>query len=139
MKNKLYGHGKKCGKGYTGAPSEKQLNIIKKLRMYYGNKIPKDVKTFKEAWDLIAQYSDVIRFDRTKNEFYIEGHVVGYTLNSEKELEDEGYKLMSDEELEQVILGEEKIEEDFDFDYSEYEDFYNPGDDFETDWINSLE
>lgn len=100
MKNKLYGHGKKCGKGYTGKPSDKQLNIIRKLRMYYGNKIPKEVKTFKEAWDLIAQYSDVIRFDRTKNEFYIEGHVVGASIPSNDipvcELSDEEFNEFAD-------------------------------------------
>lgn len=138
MKNKLYGHGRKCGKGYTGKPSEKQLNIIKKLRMYYGNEIPKEVKTFKEAWDLIAKYSDNIRYDRSLNEFYIEGHVVGYTQTTEKELEDEGYKLMTDEELEKTVLGEVEIEEDYDDPYNPY-DVYDPGDDFETDWINSLE
>lgn len=180
MKKNLSGHGKSYKGNFNVEPTQKQLNIITKLRIYYGNKIPY-VRTRNEAWQLISKYSNVIKYDRTLNEFYIEDNIVNnnsVTLkNIEndtdikcKEIIEKTKEMLNEEQLkayEEVLyeLGEysdivieisEKLieqieeaeywkeEEDFERMYWEQEgrDYlnnYDPGDDFETDWIRSLE
>ena len=76
MKKNLNGYGKQFKGNHSDEPTDKQKNIIKKLRAYYGfNKIP-ECKTKGEAWSLINKYQHVIKYDRERNEFYIEENVV---------------------------------------------------------------
>lgn len=76
MKKNLNGYGKQFKGNHNDEPTEKQKNIIKKLRAYYGfNKIP-ECKTKGAAWKLINKYQHVIKYDKIKNEFYIEENVV---------------------------------------------------------------
>ena len=56
MKKNLNGYGKQFKGNHSDEPTEKQKNIIKKLRAYYGfNKIP-ECETKGEAWKLINKY-----------------------------------------------------------------------------------
>ena len=117
MKKNLNGYGKQFKScDYNGKPTDKQMRILIKLRQYYGkDKIPY-CETKSEAWHLIKHYEKVIKFDRKKNEFYIEENIV----------EDEVYEndktiitIVSDEELECIklvnylrsILSEKELEE----------------------------
>lgn len=76
MKKNLNGYGKQFKGNHNDEPTEKQKNIIKKLRAYYGfNKIP-ECKTKGSAWKLINKYQHVIKYDKIKNEFYIEENIV---------------------------------------------------------------
>ena len=91
MKKNLNGYGKQFKGNHSDEPTEKQKNIIKKLRAYYGfNKIP-ECETKGEAWGLINKYQHVVKYDRIKNEFYIEDNVVNnktcYRILNEDEYE----------------------------------------------------
>lgn len=91
MKKNLNGYGKQFKGNHNDEPTEKQKNIIKKLRAYYGfNKIP-ECKTKGEAWNLISKYQHVLKYDKIKNEFYIEDNVVNnktcYRMINEDEYE----------------------------------------------------
>lgn len=90
MKENLNGYKKQFKGNYNDEPTEKQKNIILKLQLFYGrDKVP-TCKTRKQAWDCINQYADVIKFDKNKNEFYIEDvtitHSTFYTIVSDEEL-----------------------------------------------------
>ena len=186
MKKNLNGYGKQFKGNHSDEPTDKQKNIILKLRTFYGKEKIPYCKTKKQAWDLIKYYEDVIKFDRKTNEFYIEDTEVKYNKN-DNDLTI--YTIVSDEELEcikrvnqlrSVLKGDElddyeKLISDIgDFKiiaevteimikqqqkaayeklisaskknskrrilpaYS-YNDGYEPGDDFEEDWIRSLE
>lgn len=90
MKENLNGYKKQFKGNYNDEPTEKQKNIILKLQLFYGkDKIP-NCETKKQAWDCIKQYENVIKFDKTKNEFYIEDVTVTYSTF---------YTIVSDEEL----------------------------------------
>ena len=91
MKKNLNGYGKQFKGNHSDEPTDKQKNIIKKLRAYYGfNKIP-ECKTKGEAWNLINKYQHVLKYDKIKNEFYIEDNVVNnktcYRMINEEEYE----------------------------------------------------
>ena len=91
MKKNLNGYGKQFKGNHSDEPTEKQKNIIKKLRAYYGfNKIP-ECETKGEAWRLINKYQHVVKYDKLKNEFYIEDNVVNnktcYRMLNEDEYE----------------------------------------------------
>lgn len=91
MKKNLNGYGKQFKGNHSDEPTDKQKNIIKKLRAYYGfNKIP-ECKTKGEAWNLINKYQHVVKYDKVKNEFYIEDNVVNnktcYRMLNEDEYE----------------------------------------------------
>ena len=101
MKSNLNGYGKQFKGSYNDEPTEKQKNIILKLRLYYGkDKIPY-CKTKKEAWDCIKYYEDVIKYDKNKNEFYIEDNKVEYNKNDNNLTM---YTIVSDKELECIKL-----------------------------------
>lgn len=180
MKKNLSGHGKSYKGNFNVEPTEKQINIITKLRLYYGNKIPY-VKTRNEAWQLISKYSNVIKYDRTLNEFYIEDNVVNNNSITLKNIENDTdikckelikktKEMLNEDQLKAYeemlhVLGEyndtvievsEKLieqledakywkeQEEIDKLYWEQEtrvylNTYEPGDDFEEDWIRSLE
>lgn len=91
MKKNLNGYGKQFKGNHSDEPTDKQKNIIKKLRTYYGfNKIP-ECETKGEAWRLINKYQHVVKYDKVKNEFYIEDNVVNnktcYRMINEDEYE----------------------------------------------------
>ena len=91
MKKNLNGYGKQFKGNHNDEPTEKQKNIIKKLRAYYGfNKIP-ECKTKGVAWKLINNYQHVIKYDKLKNEFYIEENIINnktcYRMINEDEYE----------------------------------------------------
>ena len=66
MKKNLNGYGKQFKGNHNDEPTEKQKNIIKKLRAYYGvNKIS-ECKTKGEAWKLINKYQHVIKYDKER-------------------------------------------------------------------------
>ena len=91
MKKNLNGYGKQFKGNHKDEPTEKQKSIIKKLQLYYGiNKIP-NCDTKGEAWKLINNYQHVIKYDRERNEFYIEENIVDnktcYRMLNEDEYE----------------------------------------------------
>ena len=102
MKENLNGYGKQFKScDYNGKPTDKQMRILVKLRQYYGkDKIPY-CETKSEAWHLIKHYENVIKFDRKKNEFYIEETVVKEEVyENDKTI----ITIVSDEELECIKL-----------------------------------
>ena len=180
MKENLRGHGKSYKGSFNVEPTEKQISIIQKLRAYYGKKIPY-VRTRNEAWHLISKYSNVVKYDKDKNEFYIEEIVVTKTSVTLKSIEsDEDIKckevvkrtkdVLNEEQLKAyeaflseigdyndiiIEVSEKLIEQIEDAKYweeqeriedmywkqqcNDYLNRYEPGDDFEEDWIRSLE
>ena len=91
MKKNLNGYGKQFKGNHNDEPTEKQKNIIKKLRAYYGYNKIHECKTKGEAWRLINKYQHVLKYDKMKNEFYIEDNVVNnktyYVMINEDEYE----------------------------------------------------
>ena len=109
MKKRLCGHGKSYKGTFNVEPTEKQVNIIQKLRAYYGKKIPY-VRTRNEAWHLISKYSNVIKYDKERNEFYIEDHIVTKTTVTLKSIEsDEDVKCKEIIKRTKEILNEEQL------------------------------
>lgn len=109
MKERLCGHGKSYKGTFNVEPTEKQVNIIQKLRAYYGKKIPY-VRTRNKAWHLISRYSDVIKYDRERNEFYIEDNIVTKTTVTLKSIEsDEDVKCKEIIKRTKEILNEEQL------------------------------
>ena len=109
MKKRLCGHGKSYKGTFNVEPTEKQVNIIQKLRAYYGKKIPY-VRTRNEAWHLISKYSNVIKYDKERNEFYIEDNIVTKTTVTLKSIEsDEDVKCKEIIKRTKEILNEEQL------------------------------
>lgn len=109
MKKRLCGHGKSYKGTFNVEPTEKQVNIIQKLRAYYGKKIPY-VRTRNEAWHLISRYSNVIKYDKERNEFYIEDNIVTKTTVTLKSIEsDEDIKCKEIIKRTKEILNEEQL------------------------------
>ena len=109
MKKRLCGHGESYKGTFNVEPTEKQVNIIQKLRAYYGKKIPY-VRTRNEAWHLISRYSDVIKYDKERNEFYIEDNIVTKTTVALKSIEsDEDVKCKEIIKRTKEILNEEQL------------------------------
>ena len=109
MKKRLCGQGKSYKGTFNVEPTEKQVNIIQKLRAYYGKKIPY-VRTRNEAWHLISRYSDVIKYDKERNEFYIEDNIVTKTTVTLKSIEsDEDIKCKEIIKRTKEILNEEQL------------------------------
>lgn len=109
MKKRLCGHGKSYKGTFNVEPTEKQVNIIQKLRAYYGKKIPY-VRTRNEAWHLISRYSNVIKYDKERNEFYIEDNIVTKTIVTLKSIEsDEDIKCKEIIKRTKEILNEEQL------------------------------
>lgn len=101
MKENLNGYKKQFKGNHNDEPTEKQKNIILKLKLFYGKDRIPDCKTKKEAWDCIKYYEDVIKFDRKTNDFYIEDTKVEYNRNDNKLTM---YTIVSDRELECIKL-----------------------------------
>lgn len=109
MKERLCGHGKSYKGTFNVEPTEKQVNVIQKLRAHYGKKIPY-VRTRNEAWHLISRYSNVIKYDREKKEFYIEDNIVTKTTVTLKSIEsDEDIKCKEIIKRTKEILNEEQL------------------------------
>ena len=109
MKKRLCGHGESYKGTFNVEPTEKQVNIIQKLRAYYGKKIPY-VRTRNEAWHLISRYSNVIKYDKERNEFYIEDNIVTKTTVTLKSIEsDEDVKCKEIIKRTKEILNEEQL------------------------------
>lgn len=109
MKKRLCGHGESYKGTFNVEPTEKQVNIIQKLRAYYGKKIPY-VRTRNEAWHLISRYSNVIKYDKERNEFYIEDNIVTKTTVTLKSIEsDEDIKCKEIIKRTKEILNEEQL------------------------------
>ena len=109
MKKRLCGQGKSYKGTFNVEPTEKQVNIIQKLRAYYGKKIPY-VRTRNEAWHLISKYSNVIKYDKERNEFYIEDNIVTKTTVTLKSIEsDEDVKCKEIIKRTKEILNEEQL------------------------------
>ena len=109
MKKRLCGHGESYKGTFNVEPTEKQVNIIQKLRAYYGKKIPY-VRTRNEAWHLISKYSNVIKYDKERNEFYIEDNIVTKTTVTLKSIEsDEDIKCKEIIKRTKEILNEEQL------------------------------
>ena len=109
MKKRLCGHGESYKGTFNVEPTEKQVNIIQKLRAYYGKKIPY-VRTRNEAWHLISKYSNVIKYDKERNEFYIEDNIVTKTTVTLKSIEsDEDVKCKEIIKRTKEILNEEQL------------------------------
>lgn len=109
MKKRLCGHGESYKGTFNIEPTEKQVNIIQKLRAYYGKKIPY-VRTRNEAWHLISRYSNVIKYDKERNEFYIEDNIVTKTTVTLKSIEsDEDIKCKEIIKRTKEILNEEQL------------------------------
>lgn len=91
MKKNLNGYGKQFKGNHNDEPTEKQKNIIKKLRAYYGVSMIPECKTKGDAWKLINKYQEVVKYDKIKNEFYIEDKLIDnktcYRLLTEEEYE----------------------------------------------------
>ena len=95
MKKNLNGYGKQFKGNHNDEPTEKQKNIIKKLRAYYGVDKISECKTKGEAWKLINKYQHVVKYDKIKNEFYIEDNIVNNKTY---------YRLINEDEYECLIL-----------------------------------
>ena len=110
MKENLNGYRKQFKGNGSDEPTDKQKNIIKKLKAFYGDDVIPDCNTKGAAWRCINKYQEVVKFDRTKNEFYIEDVSVTnkttYRLITEDEyicakLIKEVKKLMTDKNIEE--------------------------------------
>jgi hypothetical protein len=107
MKKNLNGYGKQFKGNHSDEPTDKQKNIIKKLRAYYGfNKIP-ECKTKGEAWKLINKYQHVVKYDKIKNEFYIEDNVVNNKTHFRLINEDEYECLRLVKQMRDLLTGRE--------------------------------
>ena len=110
MKKNLNGYGKQFKGNHSDEPTDKQKNIIKKLRAYYGfNKIP-ECKTKGAAWKLINKYQHVVKYDKVKNEFYIEDNVVNNKTCYRMINEDEYECLRLVKQMRDLLTGRELVD-----------------------------